>query len=682
MLFNGSNGSEIFDASANGERVRFTRNLGNIVMDLDGVEAIDLKAFGGADTVTINDLSGTDLGAIDIDLAAPGGVGDAQIDAVIVNATDSDDVIGFSGDSSTTKVLGPGAEVTVGGAELANDSLIVNGLAGNDAFDPSALTGTAIRIVADGGDGNDVVLVNGLDSDEQFTATANGTLVRVNRISPTPFFVDAAAESLVVVMNGGNDTFSATGNLAALIQITVDGGDGNDTILGSNGVDLLIGGDGNDFVDGQQGNDVAFLGAGDDVFQWDPGDGSDVVEGQDGADTLVFNGSNTGEIFDVSANGERVRFTRNLGNIVMDLNGVEAIDLNTFGGSDVVTVNDATGTDLVKVDVDLAAFGGVGDAQIDSVVVNAGGGSDVVEILGAGTSVSIAGLSTHVTLSGAEAANDQLVLNTQAGDDAVDASALPAGVVILSLNGGDGHDDLTGSAGADTIVGGRGNDVVMGQEGSDVINWSTGDGSDVIDGGEGFDFVQINGSEIADRMDVASDAGRVIVRRTSSALTDATNNGALDIGTVESIGISLLGGDDRVTFGSLIGVTDLTGLSVFAGAGNDFIGASDLTLGLFADAGDGRDTIYGGLSHDTLLGGDGRDSIDGGEGNDLILGGADKDIIKGGDGNDLLGGDEGDDLIYGGLGDDSLDGGDGFDVLDGGDGTDNGVNGEVLINFP
>jgi Ca2+-binding RTX toxin-like protein len=425
-----------------------------------------------------------------------------------------------------------------------------------------------------------------------------------------------------------------------------------------------------------------FLGIGDDVFQWDPGDGSDVVEGQAGVDTMLSNGSNGSEIFDVSANGERVRFTRNLGNIVMDLNGVEAIDLNTFGGSDVVTVNDATGTDLVKVDVDLAAFGGVGDAQIDSVVVNAGGGSDVVEILGAGTSVSIAGLSTHVTLSGAEAANDQLVLNTQAGDDAVDASALPAGVVILSLNGGDGHDDLTGSAGADTIVGGRGNDVVMGQEGSDVINWSTGDGSDVIDGGEGFDFVQINGSEIADRMDVASDAGRVIVRRTSSALTDATNNGALDIGTVESIGISLLGGDDRVTFGSLIGVTDLTGLSVFAGAGNDFIGASDLTLGLFADAGDGRDTIYGGLSHDTLLGGDGRDCIDGGEGNDLILGGADKDIIKGGDGNDLLGGDEGDDLIYGGLGDDSLDGGDGFDVLDGGDGTDNGVNGEVLINFP
>ena len=71
-------------------------------------------------------------------------------------------------------------------------------------------------------------------------------------------------------MNGGDDQFSATGNLAALIQITVDGGAGNDTILGSNGIDLLLGGEGNDFIDGQQGNDSAFMGAGDDVFQWDP----------------------------------------------------------------------------------------------------------------------------------------------------------------------------------------------------------------------------------------------------------------------------------------------------------------------------------------------------------------------------------------------------------------------------
>ena len=116
--------------------------------------------------------------------------------------------------------------------------------------------------------------------------------MRFDRINPAPFAIDiGTSENLVLNANGGDDTFSATGNLAALIKITVDGGTGNDTLLGSNGVDILLGGDGNDFVDGQQGNDVAFLGAGDDTFQWDPGDGSDVVEGQDGLDTMLFNGS-------------------------------------------------------------------------------------------------------------------------------------------------------------------------------------------------------------------------------------------------------------------------------------------------------------------------------------------------------------------------------------------------------
>ena len=38
--------------------------------------------------------------------------------------------------------------------------------------------------------------------------------------------------------------------------------------------------DGNDFLDGQQGDDSVRMGAGNDVFQWDPGDGSDTVESQ------------------------------------------------------------------------------------------------------------------------------------------------------------------------------------------------------------------------------------------------------------------------------------------------------------------------------------------------------------------------------------------------------------------
>ena len=35
---------------ANGQRVRFPLNLGNIVMDLNGVERTNLASLGGADT--------------------------------------------------------------------------------------------------------------------------------------------------------------------------------------------------------------------------------------------------------------------------------------------------------------------------------------------------------------------------------------------------------------------------------------------------------------------------------------------------------------------------------------------------------------------------------------------------------------------------------------------------------
>ncbi len=160
------------------------------------------------------------------------------------------------------------------------------------------------------------------------------TRVRFDRIDPAPFAIDiGTSENLVLNANGGDDSFSATGNLAALIKITVDGGAGNDTILGSNGADVLLGGDGDDFVDGQQGNDVAFLGGRRrHASSGIPATAATSSRARTAPTRCVFNGSGGDEIFEASANGQRVRFTRNLGNIVMDLDDVEVIDLNALGG--------------------------------------------------------------------------------------------------------------------------------------------------------------------------------------------------------------------------------------------------------------------------------------------------------------------------------------------------------------
>jgi Ca2+-binding RTX toxin-like protein len=180
----------------------------------------------------------------------------------------------------------------------------------------------------------------------------------------------------------------------------------------------------------------------------------------------------------VSANGSRIRFFRDIANVTMDLNGVEAIDFRALGGADRVVVNDLSGTDLVELNLDLTATGGAGDAAADNVVVNGTSGDDVGLIAGDASGVAVAGLAARVNIVGAEGANDRLTANALAGDDVIEASGVAAGAIQLTLDGGDGDDVLIGGAGNDILLGGPGDDVLIG-----------GPGQDVLDGGGGGDIV-------------------------------------------------------------------------------------------------------------------------------------------------------------------------------------------------
>lgn len=430
---------------------------------------IQVFGLGGNDVLTLSEVSGA------LPLAHLfGGAGND----VLTGGSGTDQLFGEAGNDT---LLGKGGnDFLFGGND--NDTLTggdaddqVFGQAGNDRMIWNPGDDTDLN---EGASGTDTIEVNGGNGAEQFTTTANGTRVRFARLNPAPFSLDiGTSENLVLNANGGDDSFSATGNLAALIKITVDGGTGNDSLLGSNGNDALFGGDGNDFVDGQQGNDVAFLGAGDDTSQWDPGDGSDVIEGQDGNDKLQFNGANINERFEVSANGKRIRFTRDIANIVMDLDGVENLDLVALGGADTVTVNDLSGTALRTVTTDLKVVGGSGDAAGDQIIVSGTSGGDAIVVSGQG-SVQVLGLAATINVIGAEGARDTLVINTLGGDDVVEAKDLAAGQIGLTIDGGAGNDLLLGSPGVDTIRGGDGDDVIIG-----------GAGNDILDGGPGGNIV-------------------------------------------------------------------------------------------------------------------------------------------------------------------------------------------------
>ena len=74
-----------------------------------------------------------------------------------------------------------------------------------------------------------------------------------------------------------------------------------------------------------------------------------------------------------------------------------------------------------------------------------------------------------MSLTNAEPADDALAINSLAGNDVVDASALQASAIKLAIDGGAGNDVLTGGTGDDVLNGGPGADVLDGGPGNDVL---------------------------------------------------------------------------------------------------------------------------------------------------------------------------------------------------------------------
>jgi Ca2+-binding RTX toxin-like protein len=661
---------------------------------------ISVFGLGGNDTISLDETNGALPRALlfggDGNDTLIGGSGNDQL----FGQAGNDVLLGKGGNDLLFG--GAGDDILTGGA--GNDQVF--GQAGNDLMIWNPGDGTDLN---EGGAGIDTVQVNGGNASETFTVAPNGTRVRFDRTDPAPFSIDiGTTENLQVNMNGGDDSFTASNGLANLIQISVDGGAGNDTIIGGDGNDRLSGGDGNDLVIGGRGSDTVLLGSGDDTFVWNPGDGSDVVEGQGGHDTLQFNGANVNEQFNITANGSRARLTRDVGNVVMDLNGIEQINLVALGGADTVNVGDLTGTDVTQVNVDLAspAGSGTGDGQADTVIVNGTNAADTITVLGQGTSASVAGLQAAVNIIGSEGANDSLVINALGGDDSVNAGALQAGVIKLTVDGGAGNDILLGSQGNDILIGGDGNDFIQGNQGSDVaflgagddtFQWNPGDGSDTVEGQDGKDTLLFFGSNASENFDISANGSRVRFFRDVGNVT-------MDLNGIEDIELRPLGGADNIVVNDLTG-TDVVQIGITLHNPNGSDGQADsITVNAtqgddnFSVAGDtgglrvaGLHTAVSIFNQDpavdqlTLNGLGGNDtisaqSVKAGSIQLTINGGDGNDIITGSDGNDLIIGGRGNDVALMGPGDDTFvwNPGDGSDTVEGQDGNDtlifNGAN--------
>ncbi|HEX6166077.1 MAG TPA: hypothetical protein VFZ30_04790, partial [Acidimicrobiales bacterium] len=135
-----------------GRRSLFFRDAGNISMDMDNVENLDLTALGGVDTVTVEDMTGTDFRQADVDLQGPAGGGDGSSDTVTVNGTNRGDNIDVEADGDVVEVDGLKTDVDIIGAETS-DVLQINALGGNDDVDVEAAAEALIDVIVDLGAG-------------------------------------------------------------------------------------------------------------------------------------------------------------------------------------------------------------------------------------------------------------------------------------------------------------------------------------------------------------------------------------------------------------------------------------------------------------------------------------------------------------------------------------------------
>jgi hypothetical protein len=311
-------------------------------------------------------------------------------------------------------------------ATVADNTLTIRGTNGADAISVAFGAEAADPVVVDLGNGSvtrftrstfDAVAVYLRSGDDQFRTRTGGTAV-----TDAPVIVDGGNGNDFVLGGAGNDTLF--------------GGNGQDELRGGGGTDLLLGDNGNDLADGGAGTDTEILGNGSDEALWVPGEGNDVVAGGNGEDTLGFDGSTGDEVMSLSADGDHAIFLRNLGVIRMDLTGVEDVHVNALGGADAITVDDLEGTDVRHASINLST-NGVQDTKTDKVIVNGTDDRDAIDVTGQDGAVAVAGLPADTTVTGSQP-TDQLQVNGLGGRDRVavsdDATALIGVAVDLGID--------------------------------------------------------------------------------------------------------------------------------------------------------------------------------------------------------------------------------------------------------
>lgn|GEM_PF-867171 len=432
-----------------------------------------------------------------------------------------------------TLVGGMGADIYRFRAGWGDDT-ITGYTDGQDRLDLSQ-TGLSYGDLTISQQGSDVLISDGASNSILLTNT------NISDISAADLSLDGNNDTNVIIGTTGDDSLSGTAG-----NDSISGQAGADTIRGNNG------GAGNDVIIGLDGKDTLYGDAGDDTITG--GAESDTIDGGDGNDRIDAGGGH-----DIIRGGQ----------------GADTID----GGSDGGGVADYRGSDAA-VSVNLATGENhFGHAEGDVL-------SNIDHVLGSHCNDTLVG------------SGERDLLSAQGGNDLVSA--------------GDGNDAVWGGDGNDTLFGGDGRDDLIGMDGDDYLNGGNGDdylrahdGADTLDGGDGTDTVYYFSADAAILVNLATGA---------TAGSEAEGDVLINIENISATNY-----DDTVTGDSnhnrLYGLDGADVLS--GGCGDDYLAG-----------GDGNDFLAGGNGDDILKGEANADTIAGGRGDDSLVGGADADLFR------------------------------------------------------
>jgi Ca2+-binding RTX toxin-like protein len=520
------------------------------------------------------------------------------------------------------------------------------------------------------GPGDDLLSIRGAEGPDAVGLGTAGINLDTTESSGDPDVALDGVEEVAVQLGGGDDRLTGSEDLGTgepvELPLEVDGGLGDDEVVGgalgdrlvgslesdvldgAGGDDEVIGDDGRDRVGGGDGDDLLDAGGDDDVVAGGPGD--DRERGGDGDDAFRQEAADGADRLEGGPGLDRADYRTRVSRVRVTLDG--AADDGEVGeeddvGPDVENVAGGAGDDLLAGGtVANRLEGGDGDD-----VLRGGGAGDVLSG-GPGTDVA-----DYADASGpvrADLASGR-ALDDRGGRDRLEGvEDLIGGSASDTLAGDGGPNELRGLGGVDGLAGTGGDDVLEGGGGDDRL--AGGDGVDVLRGGEGDDT--LTGGPGEDEADYREVRAGVTV---NLAAGEAREDGA--------------GGSDSVA-------------EVEAVAGSPF---SDTLRGDQAPnrlaGGGGDDLLSGRGGDDQLSGGPGRDeadyrAADGGIDVDLAAGRAEDDGdggldvlveiegVAGGPGDDVLNGDGRPNELVGGGGRDLVAGRGGADSLAGGDGVD------------